>query len=203
MDVFDLVAKIRLDDTEYRKGVGDAKGTFSTLASGVKTGLATVAKVGAAAVTAGVAGVTALTKMGVDGYAQYEQLVGGVETLFGAGGKSLADYADATGKTVQEIRGEYGNLKAAQTTVLTNASNAFRTAGMSQNEYMETVTSFSASLIQSLGGDTKKAANVADMAITDMSDNANKMGSDMSSIQAAYQGFAKQNYTINNLMSAA
>ena len=194
--VFDIFARIRLDDSEFKKGVNDAKGTFSTLASGLKTGLATVAKVGAAAVTAGVAGVTALTKMGVEGYAQYEQLVGGVETLFGAGGKSLEDYANATGKTVQEIRGEYGNLKAAQTTVLTNASNAFRTAGMSQNEYMETVTSFSASLIQSLGGDTKKAANVADMAITDMSDNANKMGTSMEMIQNAYNGFAKGNFTM-------
>ena len=82
------------------------------------------------------------------------------------------------------------------------AENAYKTAGMSANDYMETVTSFSASLIQSLGGDTQKAAEYADMAITDMSDNANKMGTDIESIQNAYQGFAKQNYTIN-LMSAA
>ena len=79
MDVFDLVAKIRLDSSEYESELGKAKGTFGNLASGVKTGLTTVAKVGAAAVSAGVAGVTALTKMGVEGYAQYEQLVGGVE----------------------------------------------------------------------------------------------------------------------------
>ena len=83
-----------------------------------------------------------------------------------------------------------------------NAENAYKTAGMSANDYMETVTSFSASLIQSLGGDTQKAAEYADMAITDMSDNANKMGTDMEMIQNAYNGFAKQNYTIN-LMSAA
>ena len=168
MDVFDLVAKIRLDDSEYKKGVGDAKGTFSTLASGVKTGLATVAKVGAAAVTAGVAGVTALTKMGVEGYAQYEQLVGGVETLF----------------------------KDSQGTVMKYAENAYKTAGLSANAYMETVTSFSASLIQSLDGDTAKAANVADMAITDMSDNANKMGTSIEMIQNAYNGFAKGNFTM-------
>lgn len=168
MDVFDLVAKIRLDSSEYEKGVGDAKGTFSTLASGVKNGLATVAKVGAAAVSAGVAGVAALTKMGIDGYAQYEQLTGGVETLF----------------------------KESQNIVMGYAENAYKTAGMSANQYMETVTSFSASLIQSLDGDTAKAAEVGNMAITDMSDNANKMGTSIEMIQNAYQGFAKQNYTM-------
>lgn len=168
MDVFDLVAKIRLDASEYENGVGKARGTFSTLASGVRTGLATVAKVGAAAVTAGVAGVTALTKMGIEGYAQYEQLVGGVETLF----------------------------KESQDVVMAYAENAYKTSGMSANQYMETATSFSASLIQSLEGDTAKAAQVADMAITDMSDNANKMGTDIGMIQNAYNGFAKGNYTM-------
>lgn len=168
MDVFDLVAKIRLDSSEYENGVGKAKGTFSTLASGVKTGLATVAKVGAAAVTAGVAGVTALTKMGVEGYAQYEQLVGGVETLFKESGNAVMKYAE----------------------------NAYKTSGLSSNAYMETVTSFSASLIKSLDGDTAKAAKVADMAITDMSDNANKMGTSIDMIQNAYNGFAKGNFTM-------
>ena len=108
-------------------------------------------------------------------YAEYEQLVGGVETLF----KDSAD------------------------TVMGYAENAYKTAGLSANEYMNTVTSFSASLLQSLDGDTKAAAEKANVAITDMSDNANKMGTAMESIQNAYQGFAKQNYTINNLMSAA
>lgn len=168
MDLFDLVAKIRLDDSEYKDGVGKAKGTFSTLTSGVKTGLTTVAKVGAAAVTAGVAGVTALTKMGVEAYAQYEQLTGGVETLFGTSSNTVMQYAE----------------------------NAYKTSGLSANAYMETVTSFSASLIQSLDGDTAKAAKVADMAITDMSDNANKMGTDIGMIQNAYNGFAKGNFTM-------
>ena len=168
MDVFDLVAKIRLDSSEYESGVGQAKSTFSNLASGVKTGLSTVAKVGGAAIAAGAAGVTALTKMGVEGYAQYEQLVGGVETLF----------------------------KTSQGTVMQYAENAYKTAGMSANQYMETVTSFSASLIQSLDGDTAKAAEVGNMAITDMSDNANKMGTSMEMIQNAYNGFAKSNFTM-------
>ena len=83
------------------------------------------------------------------------------------------------------------------------AENAYKTAGLSANEYMSTVTSFSASLLQSLGGDTESAAKYADMAITDMSDNANKLGTDMSLIQNAYQGFAKQNYTIKFIYSPA
>ena len=168
MDVFDLYAKIGLDKSEYESGLNDAKGSMSSFASSVGNGLKTVAKVGAAAVTAAAAGVAALTKMGVEGYAEYEQLVGGVETLF----------------------------KTSQNVVMKYAENAYKTAGMSANEYMSTVTSFSASLIQSLGGDTAKAAEVGNMAITDMSDNANKMGTSMEMIQNAYNGFAKQNYTM-------
>lgn len=202
MDVFELVAKIRLDSSEYEQGVGKAKSTFSSLVSGVKTGLSTVAKVGGAAIAAGAAGVAALTKAGVEGYAQYEQLVGGVQTLFGLQGKSLEEYAATVGKTTDEALDEWLKYTTGERKILNNAEIAYKTAGLSMNEYMETVTSFSASLIQSLEGDTSKAADYADQAITDMSDNANKMGTDMSMIQNAYQGFAKQNYTIN-LVSAA
>nr|DAZ63623.1 MAG TPA: tail tape measure protein [Caudoviricetes sp.] len=134
----------------------------------MKNGLSTAAKVGAAALTAAAAGVAALTKSSIDQYAEYEQLVGGVETLFKQSADIVQQYAD----------------------------NAYKTAGMSANEYMDTVTSFSASLLQGLGGDTAKAAEVANQAITDMSDNANKMGTSMQMIQNAYQGFAKQNYTM-------
>ena len=168
MDVFDLYAKIALDKSEYESGIKDAKSSMSNLAQSVGEGLKTVAKVGAAAVAAAATGVAALTKMSVEGYAEYEQLVGGVETLF----------------------------KSSQNVVMKYAENAYKTAGMSANEYMNTVTSFSASLIQSLGGDTAKAAEIGDMAITDMSDNANKMGTSIEMIQNAYQGFAKQNYTM-------
>lgn len=108
-------------------------------------------------------------KQALESYGEYEQLKGGVETLF----KDSAD------------------------TILEYSQNAYMTAGMSANQYMETATSFSASLIQSLGGDTQKAVEYTDRAITDMSDNANKMGTDIGMIQNAYQGFAKQNYTIN------
>lgn len=107
-------------------------------------------------------------KQAIAGYADYEQLVGGVETLFKDSSGVVENYAN----------------------------NAYKTAGLSANQYMETVTSFSASLLQSLNGDTAKSAQVADKAITDMSDNANKMGTSMESIQNAYQGFAKQNYTM-------
>ena len=140
-------------------------------------------------------------KQAIESYADYEQLVGGVETLFGAGGKSIEEYAKSVGKSVEDVRGEYNDLMVAQDYVLQDANDAYKTAGLSANEYMETVTSFSASLIQSLGGDTIKASEYANRAIIDMSDNANKMGTDMTMIQNAYQGFAKQNYTIN-LMSA-
>lgn len=135
-------------------------------------GLKKVAGISFKALVAGITGasiaVGTLVAGAVRAYADYEQLVGGVETLF---------------------KGDAGAVQK-------NADNAFKTAGLSANEYMETVTSFSASLISSLGGDTKKAAKYADMAITDMSDNANKMGTDMSMLQQTYGGFAKQNFTM-------
>lgn len=123
-------------------------------------------------------------------------MVGGVQTLFAETVLSLQDYAESIGKTAEEAFDEWGKMTAGARIVQNNADEAYKTAGMSANKYMETVTSFSASLLQSLEGDTVKAANAADQAIIDMSDNANKMGSSMESIQNAYQGFAKQNYTM-------
>lgn len=196
LDLFDLYAKITLDTGEYEEQLSGAGEKISAFADKLKNGLATAAKVGAAALTAASGAVVALTKSVVENYGEYEQLVGGVETLFGAGGKSLEEYAASVGKTVDEVRGTYDSLMAAQQTVMDNAANAYKTAGMSANEYMETVTSFSASLLQSMGGDTQAAAEKADLAITDMADNANKMGSSIESIQNAYSGFAKQNYTM-------
>lgn len=162
------------------------------IGSFAKKGMALVA----GAVTAASGAMVALGKSALDAYADYEQLTGGVSTLFGTQDRSLEEYAASVGKSVDAARAEYDKLLQAQNDVLDNASKAFKTAGLSQNEYMETVTSFSAALIASLGGDTLKAAQVADMAIVDMADNANKMGSSMESIQNAYQGFAKQNYTM-------
>jgi hypothetical protein len=163
------VIKINLFEMFVKIGVDDqASDKVGKISSSLKKGLAAAAKVGAAAVTAAATAIGVLAKKSLDAYADFEQLTGGVETLF----KTSAD------------------------TVKNYAANAYKTAGLSANEYMETVTSFSASLIQSLGGDTKKAAEYANTAITDMSDNANKMGTSIEMIQNAYQGFAKQNYTM-------
>ena len=160
MNLFELFFKVDVDD--------QASDKISGLSSKLGNGLKTAAKIGAAAVAAAGTAVVAIGKQAIEQYADYEQLVGGVETLF----------------------------KQSSDTVMGYAENAYKTAGMSANEYMETVTSFSASLLQSLDGDTAAAAEKANLAITDMSDNANKMGTDMEMIQNAYQGFAKQNYTM-------
>ena len=136
--------------------------------SKLKSGIGAVGKAFAAVGVAAAAGFVAISKSAVESYAEYEQLAGGVETLFKDSADVLMGYAD----------------------------KAYQTAGLSANDYMETVTSFSASLLQSLGGDTAAAADYADQAIIDMSDNANKMGTSIEMIQNAYQGFAKQNYTM-------
>ena len=153
-------------------GEGDAAG--KSAGGKFSSAFGAALKIGAAALSAAAAGVGAMVSAAVSSYADYEQLVGGIETLF-----SSLD----------------GTVSAAPQ-VLANAENAYRTAGLSVNEYMETVTSFSAALVSSLDGDYAEAARISDMAITDMSDNANKMGTSMESIQMAYQGFAKQNYTM-------
>ena len=151
-------------------------------------------KVAVAALAAVGAGVIALSKKAIENYADYEQLVGGVETLFGAGGQSLEEYAKSVGKSVDAAKGEYNKLLSAQDTMIKNAANAYETAGMSANEYIENVTGFSAALIASLDGDTQKAAAAANRAMIDISDNANKMGTDMQSIVGTYQSLAKGNF---------
>ena len=160
MNLFELFVKIGVDD--------QASGKLGELSGKLGNGLKTAAKIGTAAVGAAATGITALTTAAINNYAEYEQLVGGVDTLFKSSSQKVQEYA----------------------------ANAYKTAGMSANEYMETVTSFSASLLQSLDGDTAAAAEKANLAITDMSDNANKMGTSMEMIQNAYNGFAKQNYTM-------
>ena len=155
-------------------------------------------KIFAAGVGAAATGISALSTAAIKGYADYEQLVGGVETLFDNSEEMtmMQGLLTDVGYTAEEAAKKIAAMDDPVDTVMANAANAYKTAGLSANEYMETVTSFSASLIQSLGGNTAAAAEYADMAITDMSDNANKMGSSMESIQNAYQGFAKQNYTM-------
>ena len=142
MNLFDLAAKITLDTGDFEAKIKSAVGNVQELSGAIGNDLANAAKIGMAAVTSAMAGIGALTKSAVDGFAEYEQLVGGVETLFKDSAGVVREYA----------------------------ANAYNTAGLSANDYMDTVTSFSASLLQSLGGDTAAAADIADMAITDMSD---------------------------------
>lgn len=181
MDLMNLAARLTLDMKDYEDGLGKADQSaqsFSKKFGGAigKVGgaIKTVAKVGAVAIGAGATAVGFLTKQSVSAYAEYEQLAGGVKKLFG-------DASDD---------------------VMKFASEAYKTSGMSANQYMEQATGFAASLINSLGGNTKEAAKLADVAMQAMSDNVNTFGTDMGSVQYAFQGFAKQNYTIN-LMSAA
>lgn len=182
---------------EIQEAMGEAgeKGS-SSFGSMFAKGLGAVSAAAVTAVTVAAKEVTDLTKAAVSSFADYEQLTGGVETLFGTGGAGLEEYAQSLGVTASQAAEQYVNLQRAQETVMNNADIAFRTAGLSANDYMETVTSFSASLLQSTAGDTMLAAEIADQAIIDMADNANKMGTSMESIQNAYQGFAKQNYTM-------
>jgi phage-related protein len=196
LTVFELMGKIVIENNQALKaidetndgakqladslgGSGGVSGMASSMgskvanvASKVGTTVANAAKVVGKTVLAGTAtaaaGITALTKQAVSAYADHEQLVGGVETLFKDSADTVKEYAD----------------------------EAFKTAGLSANEYMETVTGFSASLLQSLDGDTAQAADIANRTIIDMADNANKMGTDLSAIQTTYAGFSKQNYTM-------
>ncbi|WP_419086332.1 phage tail protein [Slackia isoflavoniconvertens] len=192
MNLLDLFIKIGVDDKASSKIDGIASKVTGTL--GNAAGLA------AKGVAAGVAAVTAatgaITKSSLDAYGAYEQNVGGIQKLFGNMGKSLDEYAELTGNAVDAVAEKWGVLEQSQNMVLQNAANAYKTAGMSANQYMEQVTGFSAALITSLGNDTVAAANYAEMAMVDMADNANTFGTDMESIQWAYQGFAKQNYTM-------
>ena len=174
MDVFDLYAKISLDSKGYEKGLDKAKTNFDGFKTHVGDALKAVAKITATAVSAGATATGKVVKDAVANYGEYEQLVGGVDTLFKDSSQKVQDYAN----------------------------KAFSSVQISANQYMSMVTEFSAALIQSVGGDTDKAADAANKALVDMADNWNKMGSEVESVKNAYRGFSKQNYTIN-LMSAA
>lgn len=191
----ELFIRIGVDDKASNK-IGNvskkATSAFSKIGSAAGKGLSIAAKGAVAAATA----VATLSTMAAKSYADYEQLVGGVKTLFGAGEQSFNQFAKSSGLPVQEATAQYAQMMAAQKQVMANADEAYKTAGLSANDYMETVTGFAAALNSSLGGNTLKSAQYADMAVTDMADNANKMGTSMESIQNAYQGFAKQNYTM-------
>ena len=160
-----MVSQVMPHINSLASGLKEKLGGALSHVGGVAKGLGKAFAVGAAAAAVAIGG---LAKKSVEGFAEWEQLVGGVDTLF----------------------------KKSSDTVQAYAANAYKTAGLSANQYMETVTSFSASLLQGLKGDTEKSAQYAHMAVTDMADNANKMGTDIARIQDAYQGFAKDNYTM-------
>ncbi len=171
MELFKILGTIAINGSEALSTLGQVGGAAAGVAQKVGTAAVAVGKVVAAGVGVAAGAVATLTKGAIENYAEYEQLVGGIDTLFEDLSWDVAQYAN----------------------------NAFQTAGLSANDYMSTVMGFAASLNQSLlasEGHIARAADMANMAITDMADNANKMGTSMESIQNAYQGFAKQNYTM-------
>ena len=168
MDLMTLVAKLTLDDSSYKKGISSAESQAQNFTKHLSALTVAAGNIISDVAMKGISSITGAIQGAMDGYANYQQLIGGVQTLFQTSANRVAEYA----------------------------KKSFKTTGLSANDYMETVTSFSASLLQGLNGDTDAAADLADTAITDMADNANKMGTNIKSIQMAYQGFAKQNYTM-------
>ena len=202
---FDVTAILKANVSDFSSGMKEAQASLQSLKHQTGSSLDKVSNslsaVGASAIKLGsgmtatltapvVAGVTGIVKS----FADLEQSLGGVETLFKDNGTSAIGLAKKYNITAKEAQAMYDTMEAKGASVLSNANNAFKTAGVSANQYMQQVTSFSATLLQGLGGDTEKAAQYADKALVQMADNANKMGTNMSDIQNAYQGFAKDNY---------
>lgn len=188
MTLLDLMIKIGAKDEASDKvgGIGDKVmgmvGNAAKLAAGAMTGI--------------VAGVGAIGSLALKSYSDFEQLQGGVAKLYGNAGQTLEQYAAATGKAADEVRGTWERNEAAQKMVMDNAAKAYKTAGMSANQYLRQATNISAALINSLGGDTQKAAELTDTAMRAMSDNVNTFGSNAEDVQNAIQGISKQNYTM-------
>ena len=203
MELFKIVGKIAVDANEALKKLKDfqgegekTSGAMSKVFSGIGKGAAVLGKTVVAGIGVASGGIIALGTAAIKSYADYEQLVGGVETLFGTrGAKSVEEYAQLVGKSVKDVEAEFEMLQKAQSDVMDNAAEAYKTAGMSANEYMETANGLASALNQSSASQLESAA-LADQAIIDMSDNANKMGTSMESIKNAYAGFAKQNFTM-------
>lgn len=204
---FDVTAILKANVSDFSSGMKEAQASLQSLKNQTGSSLDKVSNslsaVGASAMKLGgglTATLTAPTVAGITGivksFADLEQSLGGVETLFKDNGTSAIGLAKKYNITAKEAQAMYDTMEAKGASVLSNANNAFKTAGVSANQYMQQVTSFSATLLQGLGGDTEKAAQYADKALVQMADNANKMGTNMSDIQNAYQGFAKDNYTM-------
>lgn len=195
--IMTLRAILTMDTKDFDSNVSKSQSSANKFASALKKTITGAAVAATAAISAAATGIANLTKAAISSYADYEQLVGGVETLFD-NTENLQRFKETladVGYTAEEIEAELANYKDPIEVVMENAANAYKTAGLSANEYMETVTGMAAALNQSTG-DLAVSADYANMAITDMADNANKMGSSMESIQTAYAGFSKQNYTM-------
>lgn len=192
MNLMDLFIKIGLKD--------EASKPIEKIGKAVGSGLKSAVKVGTVAIGAASTAIGALVTQSVKAYANYEQLIGGIETLFGASGKTLAEYAKQTGFVGREAQNAYNALIASQNTVLKNAADAYKTAGISANQYMETAISFSGALLKSVSGDSQRAADLTNTAITDMADQANKYGKTVEEISTTYTSIARGNFqTLDNL----
>ncbi len=188
--------KIQKELDSGNAGEESGRSIGSKFASGFASVVGTAGKVVAGAVATGSAAVGKVVSDSAAQFAEYEQLVGGVETLFGSSYDSIDEFVEATGIGAEEAGAAWEQYQNRQQTVLDNAANAYQTAGMSANEYMNTVNGFAAALNNSLGEYAWQSANYADMAVGDMADNANKMGTSMEAVQNAYAGFSKGNFTM-------
>ena len=168
MNVFELFAKLGLDSSEYEDGLGRARGMLSTVGGGIARGLGALGAASGAALGAAATGVVNLTRQSVNAFANYEQLAGGIETLYGDAASSMMDFA----------------------------SQAATTTGQSMNDFMDAAIATSAAMISSVEGDQARAAELTNMSMIDMADNANKLGTDMEAIQNAYRGFSRGNFTM-------
>ena len=194
--IMTLRAILTMDTKDFDNNVSKSQNSANKFASALGKTIKGAAVAATAAISAAATGIANLTKAAVSSYADYEQLIGGVETLFGSAYDSIEEFSEDTGIALEDAGHAWDMYQNRQQRVLDNAQNAYKTAGLSANEYMETVTSFAAALNSSLGENAWQSANYADIAITDMADNANKMGTSMEAIQNAYIGFSKQNYTM-------
>lgn len=199
MNLLDLFVKVGIDDQATDKISGITEGAIAR-ASAMGNAMYDIAK-GVAG--AAVDGIKAIGQGAVEGFAAYEQLTGGVAKLYGNAGQSIEQFAESAGKSVDEVSEAYQRNERAEALMAKNAEDAWRTVQMSANDYMETATSFSAALVSSLGGDTEKAAQQTQRAMQAISDNYNTFGSDIESVKNAFQGFAKQNYTMLDNLSIA
>lgn len=198
MNLLDLAVLISVDDKASEK-ISNVAVATGNLMSGIQKGAA----VGISVVQQVTAAVGSVLETTVGAVATYEQMAGGIAKLYGNAGQTLEEYAAANAMAADEATDAWERNNQAQELMMQNAWNAWKTTGQNANDYMETATQFSASLVSSLGGDTLKAAELTDVAMRAMSDNVNTFGTDFNSVSDAFKGFSKQNYTMLDNLSIA